>query len=242
MSQSSRIVTEPASGAVRISLTHAELRLAFDLAIARMAVNLTRGAQHYIEGTHDGLWQHAKGAVGEIAASLYLERPLYALTSLGDYDAPDVPPNVQVRCTTKAGAPLPLYDKKDKPEHAFVLAYWAVDVDLSRVILVGWNFKRRVAREAYWDAKDQGWKVPAAELRAMAELATGFAEARAREVLAQARPQPAPPATPAPAASTLAADLAQAAAAATPASAPGEATAAGSRPIGGDISALERDF
>lgn len=178
------------SGVVRIRLTGQELRVGFDVALARQAHNLANGARHYYAGTHDALWQQTKGVIGEIAISLYLDRPLHAFLSLGDYDAPDVPPNVQVRCTGRAGNPLKLYKQKDHPDHPFVLAVWDTDKSLADVTLVGWAFKKEVAREAYWKPDpppargDSGcWNVPVAELRPMSELAALHAEARALEAL-----------------------------------------------------------
>jgi hypothetical protein len=262
---SERIITEKGTHHILVTLTSDELRLAFDIALARQGMNLSRGAKHYIERTQAGLWQHTKGAVGEIAASLYFDRPLLALESLGDYDAPDVFPNIGVRCTGRMGNPINLYDKKDDPQHPFVQAVWDTDRNVIRVTLTGWAFKKDVAREAYWDPTDSNWKVPLAELRPMAELAAIAAEARAlesldrvakyKQVVAErergeraARP-PSPPigglatpvATHAPAVSTPAADRALNEAAAT-ASAPGTATEAGAPPTTDDTSLLERDF
>lgn len=179
-----RHLTDPGSGAVRVMLTEMELTLAFELAMVRQTMNLGVGARHYAPATKDGLWQHAKGVVGEIAASVYLGEPLAAFTTLGDYGAPDVAPNVQVRCTGRAGNPLRLYKQKDQDEHPFVLAVWDTDKSLTEVTLVGWAFKKAVAREAYWVSEHDSafggrWEIPAAELRPMSELAALHAEQRA---------------------------------------------------------------
>jgi hypothetical protein len=246
-----RLVTDSGSGAVKVFITQHELRLAFDIALARQQLNLANGAQHHYEGTHDGLWQQTKGLVGEIAVSLYLGQPFNALsTKNGDYEAPDVPPDVQVRTVGKAGNALKLL-KKDKPDDAFVLAVYDADKNLVDVTLVGWARKRDVAREAYWvaDQSTRGggsWIVSLAELKPMSALAAEFAEARAGEAMARVlrykearaaretarHPQPAPDALP-PAGG-------RPDAAATIASEPG--TAAGRAPTGAATSFGEREF
>lgn len=249
MTEKSRVVAGPSGGQITVSLTHHELRQAFDIALARQAQNLANHAKHYDPDTHAGLWQTTKGIVGETAVSLALGVPLYALTSLGDHSAPDVPPNVQVRTTTWADGALHLY-RKDNDAHPFVLAFWDVDASLGRVILIGWQIKKPVAREAYWNQGKARWEVPQAELRPLAELSALFAEARALEALErvanyraavaererQARPQSA---TPAPADSRPA-DGPAPIEAATPACAPGAIT--GSPATSDDTSLLERDF
>lgn len=233
---------------VRIAITQAELRQAFDVALARESMNLARHAEHLIKDTRDGLWQKVKGMVGEMAVSRFLDRPLLALDTLGDYGAPDVKPNVEVRCTTKAGAPLPLY-KKDHDPSPFVLAWWNVDKDLGEVWLVGWAFKVDVARPAYWDEVDGCWKIWPAELRPPSELAALQGEMRGLDLMdrvakwkakqAERERQGPQPETSAPAASTPA-DAPAPIEAATPASAGG--TPGGMAPTGDDTSLLERDF
>jgi hypothetical protein len=258
-----RILTDPGSGAVSLRLTLHELRLAFDIALARQQLNLSNGAQHHYPDTHDGLWQQTKGLVGEIAVSLYLGQPFNALSvKNGDYGAPDVPPDVQVRTVGRAGNHLTLL-KKDKPDDAFVLAVYDADKSLADVTLVGWARMRDVAREAYWvaDPSTRGggsWVVSLAELRPMSALAADFAEARAGEAMARVarykevinarnararaqaqmgeaapRPQPRAPDALPPAGGQVPS------AAATTAS---EATAAGRSPTGAATSLTERDF
>lgn len=130
-----------------VSLTYAEMQLAYTVSVQRQVMNMKVGARDTYGAAqfNNAVALNMNGCAGEMAVAKYLN--LYWSGSVGNYNASDVGGMVEVRSTTHDKGCLILH-KEDKPGLPYVLCY--NDPGTPVFDLKGWVWGKMGMDEKFW--------------------------------------------------------------------------------------------